>query len=254
MIEAPDATLDVVAAIPAIEDTRGAKAKGKRAGGPTEETREFWETWAESKTTREPEAKAEEPSREGRGAREERSGRSNREERGGRGGREERSGRSSREERAPKRAAAEATTEPAEATEAAAEPDAAEARSDRKSSRGRDRDRGRGKKDDDKRTAKKDDAPAKASSKSAASAAPAAAGDQARLFINLGKKHGVSADDLRTLLSGPVGGDTSRIGSVSLRDAHAHVRVPEDLADAIIEGVHGTTHNDESVTVERARA
>jgi len=64
----------------------------------------------------------------------------------------------------------------------------------------------------------------------------------------------VSADDLRNLLAGPVGGDTSRIGSVSLRDSHAHVRVPEDLADAIIEGVHGTTHKDEDVTVERARA
>jgi hypothetical protein len=243
--ETPDATLDVVAAaVPAVEETRGAKAKGKRAGGPTEETREFWETWAESKTTREPEAKTE----EARPAREERGGRGGREERGGRGGREERGARSSREERAPKRAAAEETTE---AVEEAAPAD--EARTERKSSRGgRDRDRGRGKKDDDKRASKKDDAPAKASSKSAAPAA--AAGDQARLFINLGKKHGVSADDLRTLLAGPVGGDTSRIGSVSLRDSHAHVRVPEDLADAIIEGVHGTTHSDETVTVERARA
>jgi hypothetical protein len=74
------------------------------------------------------------------------------------------------------------------------------------------------------------------------------------LFINLGKKHGVSADDLRTMLAGPVGGDTGRIGSVSLRDSHAHVRVPEDLADKIIKGVHGTTHGDEDVTVERAKA
>ena len=72
--------------------------------------------------------------------------------------------------------------------------------------------------------------------------------------MSLGKKHGVSADDLRSLLSGPIGGDKARIGSVSLRDSHAHVRVPEELVDAIISGVHGTQHNDQEVTVERARA
>jgi ATP-dependent RNA helicase DeaD len=86
--------------------------------------------------------------------------------------------------------------------------------------------------------------------------APASAADgaQARLFVSLGKKHGVTADDLRDLLAGAIGGDKARIGSVSLRDSHAHVRVPEDLADQIIEGVNGTQHNDHEVTVERARA
>jgi hypothetical protein len=72
--------------------------------------------------------------------------------------------------------------------------------------------------------------------------------------VSLGKKHGVSADDLRGLLSGPIGGDKARIGSVSLRDSHAHVRVPEEYVDAIIAGVHGTSHNEHDVTVERARA
>ena len=88
----------------------------------------------------------------------------------------------------------------------------------------------------------------------APAAAAAADGAQARLFVSLGKKHGVSADDLRALLAGPIGGDKARIGSVSLRDSHAHVRVPEDAVDAIIAGVHGTLHNDHDVTVERARA
>jgi hypothetical protein len=74
------------------------------------------------------------------------------------------------------------------------------------------------------------------------------------LFVSLGKKHGVSADDLRTLLAGPVGGDTARIGSVSLRDSHAHVRVPEELVETIITAVNGTQHNDHDVTVERSRA
>jgi len=62
------------------------------------------------------------------------------------------------------------------------------------------------------------------------------------------------ADDLRALLAGPIAGDTSRIGSVSLRDSHAHVRVPEELVDVIIAKVNGTSHGDQTVTVERARA
>ena len=77
------------------------------------------------------------------------------------------------------------------------------------------------------------------------------AGEQEFIAV---QKHGVSADDLRSLLSGPIGGDKARIGSVSLRDSHAHVRVPEEYVDAIIEGVHGTQHNEHDVTVERARA
>ena len=74
------------------------------------------------------------------------------------------------------------------------------------------------------------------------------------MFVSLGKKHGVSADDLRSLLAGPLGGDTARIGSVSLRDSHAHVRVPEELVEQIISGVHGTSHKEQDVTVERSRA
>jgi hypothetical protein len=35
---------------------------------------------------------------------------------------------------------------------------------------------------------------------------------------------------------------------------HAHVRVPEELVDAIIAGVNGTQHNEQDVKVERARA
>jgi len=210
--------LDEVAAAATDRADRGKKRGDKRgSAGASTETKEFWETWAENKST-----------------------------------------------------------EPAHA-EAAADETAEASSDDRKERRGRDRGRGRDKKDDRatkdaKDTAKKDDRHAKksdaksdakhdrkadeSSSRSKRDAAPAAAadGNQARLFVSLGKKHGVSADDLRTLLAGPIGGDTARIGSVSLRDSHAHVRVPEDLVEKIIEGVHGTSHNDHAVTVERARA
>jgi hypothetical protein len=160
------------------------------------------------------------------------------------------------------------STAPA-AEPARAKPDETEAADDdRKERRGRDRGRGRDKKDDrhakdDRHTQGKDDRKAKKSDKDddrpamkddGGKKAAASDGNQARLFVSLGKKHGVSADDLRTLLAAPIGGDTARIGSVSLRDSHAHVRVPEDLVDDIIAGVHGKTHKDHEVTVERARA
>jgi hypothetical protein len=189
----------------ALDRADRGKRRDKRGGEPTAETREFWETWAESKTTREPAAAAD----------------------------------------APAAAAAE------------------EAENDRPRERtrgGRDKGRGRDKRGadrDDKREHKASDREARDAKKDDAKPAKAAAvvdGSQARLFVSLGKKHGVSADDLRTLLAGPIGGDTARIGSVSLRDSHAHVRVPEEHVDAIIAGVHGTQHNEHDVTVERSRS
>ncbi len=193
---------DVARAALERADRAPADKKGKKKTEPTAETREFWETWAEEKSTRpeptaapvaEAAAAADEPAAERGGRSRDRGGRG----RGARGG----------EKRGAKADA------PAETTDA--------------------------------KPAKREAAPA---------AAPASEAGQARLFVSLGKKHGVSADDLRGLLAGPIGGDKARIGSVSLRDSHAHVRVPEDAVDAIIGGVHGTKHNDQDVTVERARA
>jgi ATP-dependent RNA helicase DeaD len=221
--EAAPVVETVVATPTRIDDVareRGDR-KGKRdkkAEQPAE-TREFWETWAEEKSAR-PAAPAEV-------------------------------------------AAAPAAAEPA-AADAEGAPPASERRS---RGRGRDQERGpasagRGRSEPKPDKAERGDKPARGKRESVAEAkaAPAAAavpvvdGAQARLFINLGKKHGVSADDLRALLAGPVGGDKARIGSVSLRDTHAHVRVPEECVDAIIAGIHGTQHQDQSVTVERARA
>ena len=197
---------------------RGDRGKSKRdkKPEPTAETREFWETWAEEKSSR-----------------------------------------------APEPAAVEAAPA-AEASEASGE------RRGRDRGRGRDRDAGRGRSDtkpdkapDKVEKVERTDKPERVARgkrdttvEPTKAPSPSALADsaQARLFVSLGKKHGVSADDLRGLLSGPIGGDKARIGSVSLRDSHAHVRVPEEYVDAIIAGVHGTQHNEHDVTVERARA
>ena len=201
---------------------RKSKRDAKRTA-PTEETREFWETWADDKATREP---------------------------------------------APAAAAADGETSEASDDDAESTPRSrskSSSRSGDKSRGGRDKDRGRDKraKSDTKldkprgeKTEKADEGRSSSRTKrdTVATPAPVMEGAQARLFVSLGKKHGVSADDLRDLLAGAIGGDKARIGSVSLRDSHAHVRVPEDLAEKIIKGVSGTQHNEHDVTVERARA
>ena len=213
-LPAVEAVAEVASEAPAAKVEAG-KGRDKKRTEPTEATREFWETWADNKST-----KAEAP--------------------------------------APVKAEATEVEEVSSNDETHDEP--------KGRSRGSRGGRGRGKKDDAKRDAKpaakkhEDEKPAAKAEAPAGRAkrdtvvSPAPDGSQARLFVSLGKKHGVSADDLRSLLAGPIGGDTARIGSVSLRDSHAHVRVPEELVDAIIAGVHGTQHNDHDVTVERSRA
>jgi hypothetical protein len=199
------------------------KSKAKRTA-PTEETREFWETWAEEKSTREPGADADAPEVSAEAATDDAPAKSRSRERGGRGRDKERGGRD-------KRAKSETKSDrPAKASAKDDKP-----AKDEKPEKA-EKDTGRGKRD------------------TVMSPPPAMDSAQARLFVSLGKKHGVSADDLRELLAGAIGGDKARIGSVSLRDSHAHVRVPEDLAEKIITGVNGTSHNEHDVTVERARA
>jgi hypothetical protein len=187
----------------ALDRADKSKRRDKRASEPTAETREFWETWAESKTTHEPTPAAEAAPEESERPRERGRERTRDRDKDKTRGRDKREAKSDKSDKSDKHA-----------------------KHDKKD------DSGRGKRE----------------------AAPSADGGQVRLFVSLGKKHGVSADDLRTLLAGAVGGDTARIGSVSLRDSHAHVRVPEDLADAIIARIHGTAHGEHSVTVERSRS
>jgi len=220
-------------------DDRGDR-KGKRdkRPEPTAETREFWETWAEEKTARTPEPRAPEID----------------------AGSPRSKDRNLAAERVP---AAEPETVPAAE---AAEVEGSGERRSRGRDRGRDKDKGRARGDARPEKSDKPDKEARHDKTERSSRLkrdtaiepprpPVAAGDgaQARLFVSLGKKHGVSADDLRLLLAGPIGGDKGRIGSVSLRDSHAHVRVPEEHVEAIISGVHGTQHNAHDVTVERAR-
>jgi len=79
-------------------------------------------------------------------------------------------------------------------------------------------------------------------------------GESARLYVNVGKREGLSASDVRRLLGEGVTEDiASRIGSVALRNTHCYVRVPEDIVDEVIAAAEGKSYEDRELVIERAR-
>ncbi len=74
-----------------------------------------------------------------------------------------------------------------------------------------------------------------------------------RLFVNVGKREDVSADEIRAFLSEAIGSDADSLGTLTLRNTHSYVRATEEVADAVIEACTGLTFKDRSVVVERAR-
>ena len=78
-------------------------------------------------------------------------------------------------------------------------------------------------------------------------------GGTARLYLNIGKREEVSADDVRALLGEWLGDDAEQIGAIALRNTHCYVRVPEELVDAVIASAEGKTYKERDVVIERAR-
>jgi hypothetical protein len=88
----------------------------------------------------------------------------------------------------------------------------------------------------------------------AESAEQSGPGESARLYVNVGKREGLSASDVRRLLGEGVSEDiASRIGSVALRNTHCYVRVPEDIVDEVISAAEGKSYEDREIVIERAR-
>lgn len=85
-----------------------------------------------------------------------------------------------------------------------------------------------------------------------AEAAPVAEG-MARLYVNVGRRHDVRAEDLTSFfqIAGELSADD--IGSVDQRDRHSYVAVRDELADAATERLSGKALHGRTVRVERAR-
>ena len=75
-----------------------------------------------------------------------------------------------------------------------------------------------------------------------------------RLYLNVGKRENVTAENIRELLVQTLESDHDRIGSILLRSTHSYVRVPEDLADTIIDNASGKTIGERRLVVERTRS
>ncbi len=78
-------------------------------------------------------------------------------------------------------------------------------------------------------------------------------GGNARLYLNIGKREEVSADDVRALLGEWLGDEAEQIGAIALRNTHCYVRVPEELVNTVIASAEGKTYKERDVVIERAR-
>ncbi|MCB9558339.1 MAG: DEAD/DEAH box helicase [Deltaproteobacteria bacterium] len=81
----------------------------------------------------------------------------------------------------------------------------------------------------------------------------AVSADSVRLYIGVGRRHGVRASELKEWVQAQGEVESGAIEQFSLRDRHTFVSVSSGLAEAIIERLNGKTFNERPVRVERAR-
>jgi ATP-dependent RNA helicase DeaD len=74
---------------------------------------------------------------------------------------------------------------------------------------------------------------------------------QVRLYVNLGRKDGATADLVAELLS--ASGASVPAADVELMNTHSYVNVAKENADALCAGMNGRNHNGRSVVCEPAR-
>ncbi len=75
-----------------------------------------------------------------------------------------------------------------------------------------------------------------------------------RLYVNVGRREEVGAEEVRAMLAeGLSEQEAGKLGNVQVRNTHCYVRVPDDLADKVIETAVGKKVGERDVVVERAR-
>lgn len=81
-----------------------------------------------------------------------------------------------------------------------------------------------------------------------------AAGDQQRLYVGIGKEHGVSEKDLVQLVCKKAALKADECTAVDLKDGFSFLSVPKEKAEEVIKKLGGTTHNGRRIKVEVSRA
>jgi hypothetical protein len=74
---------------------------------------------------------------------------------------------------------------------------------------------------------------------------------QTRLYVNLGRKDGATADLVSEMLSSS--GVTVPATDVELMNTHSYVNVARDAAEALCTAMNGKSHNNRAVVCEPAR-
>ncbi|MBK8480509.1 MAG: DEAD/DEAH box helicase [Proteobacteria bacterium] len=91
-----------------------------------------------------------------------------------------------------------------------------------------------------------------------ASAAPAAltppTAELTRVFVNVGRQHGVRVEDLTSFIQLEAGLRADEIGPVNQQDRHCHILLHERIVDQAVEALNGKPYGEQTLRVERARA
>ena len=77
--------------------------------------------------------------------------------------------------------------------------------------------------------------------------------DMTTLYLNVGKRDGLEAQDLTALLSSSCELGSEDIGRVRVKDRHTFVGVPTERVDSVISSLAGQTIKNRELHVERAR-
>ncbi|MFK7987810.1 MAG: DEAD/DEAH box helicase [Sandaracinaceae bacterium] len=78
--------------------------------------------------------------------------------------------------------------------------------------------------------------------------------DDVFLYVNLGRRDGIRPGQIVRLFIEEGDVDKEDVGRIRIRDRHSFVGVPKDLADELVERLHGADALDKELVVEVARA
>jgi ATP-dependent RNA helicase DeaD len=84
--------------------------------------------------------------------------------------------------------------------------------------------------------------------------APTLSGSEARLFVNIGRRHGSSEGQLRSFLAKEAGIKETRIGRIDAKDGYSHIAVEQDVAETIITKASGKKMGRFVVKIELAKS
>ncbi|MBK6848634.1 MAG: DEAD/DEAH box helicase [Proteobacteria bacterium] len=83
---------------------------------------------------------------------------------------------------------------------------------------------------------------------------PPATADMTRVFVNVGRQHGVRVEDLTSFVQIEAGLHADEIGPVTQQDRHSHLLLNERVVDQTVVALSGKLFGEQTLRVERARA